>query len=72
MTETNSIKLAQRKMIMEALDDLYIKCDSDDLSTLTLKLNFNPYNMGHKITTTHHNIGYAKQYPNPNDGESNP
>jgi hypothetical protein len=65
------IKRAQRKMLIKALDDLYTQCENDDLSTLTLELNYNPYNMGHKITTTYQNIGYAERYPNSDNGESN-
>ena len=40
---------------------------NDTLSTLTLELNYNPYNMGHKITKTHHSIGYEERYPNPDN-----
>jgi hypothetical protein len=65
------IKRAQRKMLIKALDDLYTQCENDDLSTLTLELNYNPYNMGHKITTIYQNIGYAERYPNSNNGEPN-
>jgi len=58
------IKSAQRQMLIEALADLYEQCEDDTLSTLTLELNYNPYNMGHKIITTHHTIGYEERYPN--------
>jgi len=59
------IKNAQRQMLIKAIADLYEQCEDDTLSTLTLELNYNPYNMGHKITKTHHTIGYEKQYPIP-------
>jgi hypothetical protein len=65
------VKRAQRRILIKALDDLYMQCEDDDLSTLTLELNYNPYNMGHKITTTHHTIGYAERYPNSDNGEPN-
>jgi hypothetical protein len=65
------IKSAQRQMLIEALADLYEQCEDDTLSTLTLEINYNPYNMGHKITTTHHTIGYAERYPNSDNGEPN-
>jgi hypothetical protein len=65
------IKQSQRQMLIEALADLYEQCEDDTLSTLTLELNYNPYNMGHKITTTHHTIGYAERYPNSDNGEPN-
>lgn len=65
------IKRAQRRMLLKALDDLYSQCENEDLSTLTLELNYNPYNMGHKIKTTYHKIGYAERYPNPDNRELN-
>lgn len=61
------IKTSQRQMLMKAIADLYEQCEDDTLSTLTLELNYNPYNMGHKITKTHHAIGYEERYPNPNN-----
>ncbi len=57
------IKSAQRQMLVKAIADLYEQCEDDTLSTLTLELNYNPYNMGHKITKTHHSIGYEERYP---------
>jgi hypothetical protein len=65
------VKRAQRRMLIKALDDFYDQCENDDLSTLTLELNYNPYNMGHKIKTTYHTIGYAERYSNSDNGESN-
>jgi hypothetical protein len=65
------VKQAQRAMVMKAIDELYDCVLEDDLSTLTLELNYNPYNMGHKITKTHNTIGYAERYPNSNNGEPN-
>jgi hypothetical protein len=65
------LKTAQRQMLIKALADLYEQCEDDTLSTLTLEINYNPYNMGHKITTTHHTIGYAERYPNSDNGEPN-
>ncbi len=61
------IKRAQRAMVMKAIDELYDCVLEDNLSTLTLELNYNPYNMGHKITKTHHVIGYEERYPNTSD-----
>jgi hypothetical protein len=65
------LKSSQRQMLIKALADLYEQCEDDTLSTLTLELNYNPYNMGHKIITTHHTIGYAERYPNSDNGEPN-
>ena len=63
------IKSAQRQMLIEALADLYEQCEDDTLSILTLEINYNPYNMGHKITKTHHAISYEERYPNTDNGE---
>jgi len=65
------LKSAQRQMLIKALADLYEQCEDDTLSTLTLEINYNPYNMGHKISKTHHTIGYAERYPNSDNGEPN-
>ena len=69
--DAKEIKSAQRQMLIKALADLYEQCEDNTLSTLTLEINYNPYNMGHKITTTHHTIGYAERYPNSDNGELN-
>ena len=69
--DAQEIKSAQRQMLIKAIADLYEQCEDDTLSTLKLELNYNPYNMGHKITTTHHTIGYAERYSNPNNRELN-
>jgi len=63
------IKSAQRQMLIKAIAELYEQCEDDTLSTLTLELNYNPYNMGHKIIKTHHTISYEEQFPsqNPNN-----
>ena len=53
-------------MLIKAIADLYEQCEDDTLSTLTLELNYNPYNMGHKITKTQHAIGYAERFPTQN------
>ena len=53
-------------MLIKAIADLYEQCEDDTLSTLTLELNYNPYNMGHKITKTQHVIGYEERFPTQN------
>ena len=65
------IKRAQRQMLIKAIADLYEQCEDDNLSVLTLELNYNPYNMGHKIIKTHNTIGYAERYPDSDNGEPN-
>ena len=63
------IKRAQRKMLLKALEDLYNNIEEEGLSTLTLYLNYNPYNMGHKLTKEYQ-IGYERN-KNTDNGESN-
>lgn len=53
------IKKAQRSMLLKALEDLYNNIEEEGLSTLTLRLNYNPYNMGHKIEKTYQ-ISYER------------
>ena len=55
----NQIKKSQRAMLLKALEDLYNNIEDEGLSTLTLHLNYNPYNMGHKINKTYQ-IGYER------------
>jgi hypothetical protein len=64
--DIKNIKRAQRDMVMKAIDELYDCVLENDLSTLTLELNYNPYNMGYKINKTHHTISYEEQFPSPN------
>jgi hypothetical protein len=47
------IKQAQRAMVMKAIDELYDCVLEDDLSILTLELNYNPYNMHYSIKKTY-------------------
>ncbi len=62
------IKKAQRRMLLKALEDLYNNIEEEGLSTLTLYLNYNPYNMGHKIEKVYQ-IGYERNKVTSN-GES--
>ena len=63
------IKRSQRSMLLKALEDLYNNIEEEGLSTLTLYLNYNPYNMGHKLTKEYQ-IGYERN-KNTDNGESN-
>jgi hypothetical protein len=65
--DIQEVKSAQRQMLIKALVDLYDQCEDDTLSTLILEINYNPYNMGYKITKTHHKIGYEERHSNPNN-----
>lgn len=44
---------SRRKLILKSVEELYDKCEDENLSTITLKINFNPYNMGHKMESTY-------------------
>jgi hypothetical protein len=53
-------KLQKRELIIKAVSDLYDSAEEEGVSTITLNLNFNPYNWGHKINTDFQ-IGYPIQ-----------
>lgn len=53
-------KLQKRELILKAVDELYESVDKDGISTITLNLNFNPYNFGNKIEIDYQ-IGYPKE-----------
>ena len=58
-------KLQKRELIIKAVSDLYDAAEKDGVSTITLKLNFNPYNWGDKL-----NVDYQIGYPKENDKQS--
>lgn len=60
------IRKSQRQMLLKALDELYSTIEDENLSMLTLHLNYNPYNMGHKIEKVYHVISYEEQFPSKN------
>ena len=55
-------KLQKRELIIKAVSDLYDAAENNGVSTITLSLNFNPYNWGHKI-----DLDYQIDYPTKND-----
>jgi hypothetical protein len=55
-------KLQKRELIIKAVSDLYDSVEDDGVSTITLNLNFNPFNFGHKL-----NVDYQIGYPKEND-----
>jgi hypothetical protein len=57
-------KLQKRELIIKAVSDLYDSVEDDGVSTITLNLNFNPYNWGHKL-----DVDYQIGYPKENDKE---
>jgi hypothetical protein len=60
-------KLQRRELIIKAVSDLYDSVENDGVSTITLNLNFNPYNWGHKL-----DVDYQIGYPKENDKEPLP
>lgn len=60
-------KLQKRELIIKAVSDLYDSVENDGVSTITLNLNFNPYNWGHKL-----DVDYQIGYPKENDKEPLP
>lgn len=53
-------KLQKREQIIKAVSDLYEAAEKEGVSVITLKLNFNPYNWGHKLHIDYQ-IGYPKE-----------
>lgn len=53
-------KLQKRELIIKAVEELYDNIEADGISTITLNLNFNPYNFGHKLEIDYQ-IGYPKE-----------
>lgn len=60
MWTKRDLKRAQLRMLLKALQEFYDTCEEKGLSTLTLEVNYNPYNMGHKISKTYQS-GYGEQ-----------
>jgi hypothetical protein len=58
-------KLQKRELIIKAVSELYDAAEKDGVSTITLNMNFNPYNWGHKI-----DVDYQIGYPKENDKQS--
>jgi hypothetical protein len=60
-------KLQKRELIIKAVSELYDTVEEDGVSTITLNLNFNPYNWGHKL-----NVDYQIGYPTENENTNEP
>jgi hypothetical protein len=58
-------KLQKRELIIKTVSELYDAAEKDGVSTITLNMNFNPYNWGHKI-----DVDYQIGYPKKNDKQS--
>ena len=44
-----ALEKSREKNVSKAIEDLYENIKEDGLSTITLEINFNPYNIGYKI-----------------------
>jgi hypothetical protein len=60
-------KLQKRELIIKAVSELYDTVEENGVSTITLNLNFNPYNFGHKL-----NVDYQIGYPTENENTNEP
>ena len=60
-------KLQKRELIIKAVSELYDTVEEHGVSTITLNLNFNPYNWGHKL-----NVDYQIGYPTENENTNEP
>jgi hypothetical protein len=47
---------SRKKNVSKAIEDLLENVKEDSLSTITLTINFNPYNIGYKINKTYNKI----------------
>ena len=47
---------SRKKNVSKAIEDLLENVKEDGLSTITLTINFNPYNIGYKINKTYNKI----------------
>ena len=44
-----ALERSREKNVSKAIEDLHKNIKEGDLSTITLEINFNPYNIGYKI-----------------------
>jgi hypothetical protein len=44
-----ALEKSRKNTVLKAVADLYENVKEDGLSTITLEINFNPYNIGYKI-----------------------
>jgi hypothetical protein len=50
------LEKSRKNTVLKAVADLYENVKEDGLSTITLKINLNPYNIGYKINKTYTKI----------------
>jgi hypothetical protein len=51
-----SLEKSRKNTILKGVADLYENVKEDGLSTITLTINLNPYNIGYKINKTYTKI----------------
>jgi hypothetical protein len=51
-----ALEKSRNKNVSKAIEDLQENIKEDGLSTITLTINFNPYNIGYKINKTYNKI----------------
>lgn len=52
----DALEKSRKNTILKGVADLYENVKEDGLSTITLTINLNPYNMGYKINKTYTKI----------------
>jgi len=52
----DALEKSRKNTILKGVADLYENVKEDCLSTITLTINLNPYNMGYKINKTYTKI----------------
>ena len=50
------LEKSRKNTVLKAVADLYENVKEEGLSTITVTINFNPYNIGYKINKTYNKI----------------
>jgi hypothetical protein len=50
------LEKSRKNIVLKAVADLYENVKEDGLSTITVTINLNPYNIGYKINKTYNKI----------------
>jgi hypothetical protein len=51
-----ALEKSRKNIVLKAVADLYENVKEDGLSTITVTINLNPYNIGYKINKTYNKI----------------
>jgi len=51
-----ALEKSRKNTVLKAVADLYENVKEDGLSTITVTINLNPYNIGYKINKTYNKI----------------